>query len=409
MTGPAGSQVPGEGARTFAGAHLLLPEGTSAGWLEVQGGTITGIGPGEPLGNPGDRIDLAGGYLIPGLVDIHCHGAGGAVVYSGSTEDLRTVATTHLQQGTTSMLASVSTIEPTAMIIAAGLIGEAVAAAELPNLAGLHLEGPFLSPERRGAQTESAIRRPDPALLEDLLDAAGDIPVMVTIAPELPGAVDLITRFAGRCRFAIGHTDADYDQTVRAVDAGARHVTHLFNAMAPLGHRDPGPIAAALTDDRLSFELIADGHHLANPVLALATAAGRSSRAVLVTDASAATGLGDGRYRFADRELEVAGGTVRRVGTGRLAGSAAFLIDCLRYLVREVGSPLDAAVRMATTVPATAAGLPRRGSLRTGDRADFLVLDADLEIRSVYSGGVLVPPARSDARAPAGPQSEEYL
>jgi N-acetylglucosamine-6-phosphate deacetylase len=391
MTGPAGDQAP-DTVRTFTRARLVLSDRVVTGWLQIRAGEITGVGEGDPPAADGDIVDLGGDYLAPGLVDIHCHGAAGAVVYSGSVDDLHRVAAAHLHHGTTSMLASVATTEPEVMIAAAAVIGRAVRAGDPPNIAGLHLEGPFLCRERRGAQTESALRTPDPGLLTELLDAAGDIPIMVTIAPELPGAIDLIRGFGDRCRFAIGHTDADHQQTVHAVDAGARHVTHLFNAMPAFGHRDPGPVAAALTDDRLTFELIADGHHLAAPVLAMATA-GPTSRAVLVTDASAAAGLADGRYRFADRDLEVADGAVRRVGTGRLAGSTAFLVACLRHLVQVVGVPLQQAVAMATAVPARAAGLRDRGTLRPGGRADLLLLNPDLGVRSVYSGGVLVPPA----------------
>ena len=380
------SSASGSDATTYVDARLLLPEGIEDGWLRVVGERIVAIGRGAADRAAGRVESVAGAYLAPGLVDIHCHGAEGAVVYTGE-DDLRRVAAAHLARGTTSMIASVPTVEADTMISATRTIERMVSDADPANLAGLHLEGPFLAEQRSGAQTRSAIRRPDQDLLDRLLDAAGSTPVMITIAPELEGALKMITGSAERCRFAIGHTDADYRLTLQAVDAGARHVTHLFNAMPPLGHRSPGPVAAALTDGRISYELIADGHHVDAPVLALAAGVDDGRRAVLVTDASAAAGLPDGRHRIADRELEVTGGVVRRIGTGRLAGSSAFLIDCVRHLVHTVGVPLNRAVAMASQNPAAAAGLKDRGRLRVGHRADLLVLTDELQIVSVVCAG----------------------
>lgn len=379
----------------FTDARMVLPDRMLHGWLAIDGDRITGLGSGEPptaagASRTGTIVDLGGRYLAPGLVDVHCHGAAGAVVYSGSADDLRRVTTAHLQHGTTSMLASAATVPSQLMITAAALIGEATRSRELPNLAGLHLEGPFLSPVRRGAQLETALLAPDVALTGALLDSAGEIPVMMTIAPELAGATEVISSYVDRCRFAIGHTDARFEQVITAIDAGARHVTHLFNGMAPLEHRNPGPIAAALTDRRVTYELIADGHHILPPVLQLAAATDDGRRAVLVTDASVAAGLGDGRYSFAGRDVEVAGGVVHRAGTDRLAGSTAFLIDCVRTMITEVGIGMVDAFRMATRTPAAAAGLVDRGSLHPGQRADLLVLEPDLEPYEVYCGGAAV-------------------
>jgi N-acetylglucosamine-6-phosphate deacetylase len=374
----------------FTDARIVLPDRLLRGWLMIDGDRITAVGTGEAPA-AATVIDLEGRYLAPGLVDVHCHGAAGAVVYSGSDDDLALVTRTHLQRGSTSMLASVSSLESTAMITAAEVIGAATRKGKLPNLAGLHLEGPFLSVVRRGAHTESALRLPDQGLAGDLFDAAGEIPIMMTVAPELDGAIGLISRYAHRCRFAIGHTDGSYQQVIAAVDAGARHVTHLFNGMAPLEHRNPGPIAVALTDRRLTYELIADGHHVFPPVLEFAAATDGGRRTVLVTDASVAAGLGDGRYRFAGREVDVVGGAVHRVGTDRLAGSTAFLLDCVRRMITDVGIGLVDAFRMASQTPAAAAGLADRGALRAGNRADLLVLGPDLDLHDVYCGGAAVP------------------
>ncbi|GAB3925975.1 hypothetical protein GCM10027613_39610 [Microlunatus endophyticus] len=370
-----------DGPITFTGARMVLPDRLQQGWLTIDGDRIVALGPGTPPGPGGTHIDLGGRYLAPGLVDIHCHGADGAVVYSGSDDDLARVTTSHLRRGTTSMLASVATTPVDRMIDAASTIGSATRAGRLPNLAGVHLEGPFLSPVRRGAQLESALAAPDPSLTGRLLNAAGEIPIMMTIAPELEGAVMIIEQYASRCRFAIGHTDATFEQTMAAVGAGVRHVTHLFNGMIPLGHRSPGPITAALTDPRLSYELIADGHHIATPVLRLAAAVEGGRRAVLVTDASIAAGLGDGHYAFSGREVDVIDGVVRRSGTGSLSGSTVFLIDCVRTMITRVGVGVADGFRMASQTPAAAAGLADRGSLAVGNRADLLVLTEEFPCR----------------------------
>jgi len=340
-----------------------------------------------PTAEATDRIvDLAGAYLTPGLVDVHCHGGGGAALYSGDPADVRMAARAHLEHGTTAMLGSVATVEPPAMLRAVRAVKEAVLDPAVPNLVGIHLEGPFLADSHRGAQTQSALRAPDGRLMDDLLDAVAGVPVVMTIAPELDGALELIRNYADRCSFAIGHTAATFEQTVAAIDAGARHITHTFNAMPPLRHREPGPAAAALTDERVTFELIADGRHVLRPMLTVALRAGRG-RAVIVTDAMAAAGMGDGHYEFADRAVNVAHGAAYLAGTRRLAGSTAFLVDCVRQLVRDVGVGLGAAVAAASARPAEMLSLTGHGQLAAGGRADLLILDDDLTLQSVLVGG----------------------
>lgn len=396
-------------ATVFTDARLVLSDRITQGWLRIDGSRISDLGSGEPPRTSGETVALDGAYLAPGLVDIHCHGAAGAVVYDGQ-DALRAVAAAHLERGTTSLIASIPTVEMEVMVEATRVIGSLLSTggSEPPvNLAGVHWEGPFLSVDRSGAQTVQAIRTPDGALIETLLQAANGIPALMTIAPELDGAIAMIATYEDRVRFAVGHTDADLRRTVRAIEAGARHVTHLFNAMPGLAHREPGPVGAALTDDRVSYELIADGHHVATEVLALAAGVDHGRRAVLVTDASAAAGLADGCYRIADRELDVRDGTVRRSGSDRLAGSTAFLIDCVRHLVDAVGIPIERAFAMATASPARAAGLHRRGRLHPGHRADLLILDDGLRIRSVYAAGIGQSRSAMILSDPAGHQPEE--
>ncbi|NRQ37068.1 N-acetylglucosamine-6-phosphate deacetylase [Nonomuraea sp. NN258] len=364
-------------------ARLVLADRVERGWLRTDAGRITALGPGDPPPAEGaPTVDVAGRYLAPGLVDLHCHGGGGAAIYTGDPADVRTAALAHLRRGTTAMLGSVSAIEQDLMRAAARAVCDAARDPGVPNLLGVHFEGPFLAPARRGAQTGSALRRPDRRILEDLLEIAAGLPVVMTIAPELPGAIELIAAYSGDCVFAIGHTDATYDQVRAAADAGARHVTHLFNAMPPLGHRSPGPVAAALTDPRLTYELIGDGRHLLAPVVTMA--AGDGTRAVLVTDAMAAAGLGDGRYTFADRTVDVLDGTARLAGTDRLAGSTAFLTDCVRFAVTAAGLPVHTVLRLATANPAAVIGLTGRGALGPGGRADLVILDDDLNPQATY-------------------------
>jgi N-acetylglucosamine-6-phosphate deacetylase len=270
-----------------------------------------------------------------------------------------------------------------------------------PNVAGIHFEGPFLSPARRGAQTATALRDPDPGILEGLLDAAGGHAVSMTIAPELPGALELIDAYRGRIRFCLGHTDATGDRFREAVDRGARVATHLFNAMPPLHHRAPGPVAAALLDDRVTCELIADGHHLAPDTIRLAHRAAGPGRLVFVSDAMPAAGQADGRYAYVDREVVVADGAAFLAGTATLAGSASFLADAFRRAVADVGLPVTDAARMCAGNAARLLGLTDRGAVRPGLRADLVVLDERLTPSSVLLAGATVTgPWRTPPPAP---------
>jgi N-acetylglucosamine-6-phosphate deacetylase len=378
---------------------------TFDGWFEVEGGRITALGSDvqldrrcRPDGRPPERADtggravaadtscraahttdLGGRLVLPGFVDSHCHGGGGAAIYSGRAEDVVTAARAHLLRGTTSLVASVATMRLQLMVDAARAIVDAAP----PNVRMIHFEGPFLSPQKRGAQTEAALTLPDERVVEQLVAAAGGMRVCMTVAPELPGAIDLIERHRDQISFAIGHTDDDGTWTRRAIDAGARTATHLFNAMRPMTHREPGPVGIALTDDRIGCELIADGIHLSQEALTVAIRAA-GDRAMLVTDAMAATGLGDGDYRFADREVTVRGNRATLKGTGTLAGSVHFLADTLKNFT------LDEASRLTAGHAARHYGWTDRGTIAAGKVADFVVLDDELTVESVYLAGELV-------------------
>jgi N-acetylglucosamine-6-phosphate deacetylase len=382
----------------LASARLTGPgvAGTPGGigWILVEGEQIVDTGPGEPsllaTQKAGEIIDLAGRRVVPGFVDAHCHGGGGASLYSGSVQDVVTAARAHLETGTTSMLASVASMRLDAMVGAVNAIADAIESGQAPNIVGIHLEGPFLSPRRRGAQTPSALLTPDEKVLDRLLRAGRGHVRTMTIAPELPGAAELINRRSGDVLFSLGHTDADADACEIGIDAGARTVTHLFNAMRPLLHREPGAVGVALSDGRVAVEVVGDGHHLDDLVLRMTVAVAGRDRVMAVTDASPAAGLGDGEYTFADRHVLVQDGVARLYGTDTIAGSAVTLGDIFTRLVLHADFGLDDAVALTSSTPAKALGLVDRGTLAPGHRAHLVVLDDGLRAERVMLAGAWI-------------------
>jgi N-acetylglucosamine-6-phosphate deacetylase len=257
------------------------------------------------------------------------------------------------------------------------------------RLAGIHLEGPWLSPRRSGAHQPGALTHPAPAAIDELLTAGGGAVRMVTLAPELPGGLDAVGRLADAgVLVAIGHTDATYDEARAAIDAGARLGTHLFNAMRPLHHRDPGPVGALL-DAPVDVELIADGVHL-HPAVLRTVFAAKPGRCILVTDAMAAAGAPDGDYRLGPMAIEVRGGVARLAdgsGDGAIAGSTLTMDAAVRFAVRTAGLPLIDVVHAASTAPAAAWGMADVGAIEAGRRADLVVLDERLEVVRVMRAG----------------------
>lgn len=259
---------------------------------------------------------------------------------------------------------------------------------EAGELAGIHLEGPYLATQRCGAHDPALLRSPDLAEFQRILRAGRGHVRMITLAPELPGALELVRAAVSEgVVAAVGHTDADYATVCAAFDAGATVATHLFNQMRPLHHRDPGPVAAALTDDRVTVEVINDGVHLHPAVVRMAWAAAGADRTAFVTDAMAAAGLGDGDYTLGGRRVRVADGTARLADTGAIAGSTITLADAVRRALRDLGIPLAAAVRAASTVPAAALRLADVGALLPGRYADLVVLEPDGTLHAVYHRG----------------------
>ncbi|MEQ3553706.1 amidohydrolase family protein [Pseudonocardia nematodicida] len=378
--GPAGGELM-DGELIGAGV-LVAGRGAPVepGWVLLDGGRVTATGTGAPPRTPDRWAEV----VVPGFVDLHCHGGGGAA-FGDDPDQAAAVAAFHAAHGTTTLVASLVTLAPEALARSVRALTPLVADG---ILAGVHLEGPWLAADRCGAHDPALLRAPDPAELAPLL-GTGAI-AMVTVAPELPGALDLLTEIAGAGALAaVGHTTAGVDLTRRALDAGARVGTHLFNAMGGLHHRDPGPAAALLADPRATVELITDRVHV-HPALWEVVARAAPGRVAAVTDAMSAAGMPDGGYRLGGLDVDVADG-VARLGDGTIAGSTATADVLFRNLVAE--SPLPRAEALAraaewtSTTPARLLGRDDLGHLHPGARADLVLLDAQLQVTDVLRRG----------------------
>lgn len=366
--------------RVVTPARVFAP-----GWVHVEEDAVADVGSGAPPRPP--DVDLPDATVVPGFVDVHAHGGGGASYDTGSAQDAAAVVRAHLAHGTTTAVASLVTAAPADL---ARTVGSLADVCDDGVLAGIHLEGPWLSPRRAGAHDIELLVEPKPADVDALLEAGRGHVRMVTLAPELPGGLDAIRRLtAAGVVSGIGHTDATYDEARAALDAGASVGTHLFNAMRKLHHREPGPIAALLEHPDAYVELIADGVHVHPAMLRLAARA-KPHLTVLVTDAMAAAAAADGTYTLGRMTVDVREGVARLSEGGAIAGSTLTMAAAVRYAVRVAGLPLDEVIRAATLSPATMLRLDRVGALRPGYRADLVVLDDDLQVRRVLHRGAWV-------------------
>jgi N-acetylglucosamine-6-phosphate deacetylase len=375
--------VPGD--LLLTGGRIVTPDGVlSPGWIRLAGNLIDAIGAGEAGDLPVPVADLHGQWVLPGFVDMHVHGGGGTSFTQGSADDARRAAEFHRGHGTTSIVASLVTAPLAELEAQAALLGGLAAEGVV---AGLHLEGPFLSAARCGAQDPRYLLAPDVAAFERLHAAAAGYLKVITIAPELPGATEVIkAAVRAGVTVAIGHTDATAEVTAAAVDAGATHATHLFNGMRPLHHREPGPAGVLLDREEVTCEVIADGVHLHDAVIRLTARAAGPARLVLITDAMAAAGMPDGAYRLGSMQVDVAGG-VARLARGTIAGSTATMAAVLGHAV-AAGLPLPGIAAAASTNPARVLGIGDRvGALHPGLDADLVVFDEEFRLRAVMRQG----------------------
>ncbi|MEI8083762.1 MAG: N-acetylglucosamine-6-phosphate deacetylase [Actinomycetes bacterium] len=368
----------------LTGSELLRP-----GWIEVAGDTIAAIGAGSPPHRP-DHI-LGAVTVVPGFVDTHVHGGGGSS-FSAGAEQTATAAALHRRHGTTTLLASLVSEAPDDLL---RQVRELATQVRADLIAGIHLEGPWLSAKRCGAHDPVLLRDPEPGELRRVLDAGAGTIRMVTLAPERAGGLEAIRHVvdAGAVA-AVGHTEATYSQTCAAIDAGATVGTHLFNAMRPIHHREPGPVIALLEDPRVTVEVIADGVHIDAALYRHVTRSVGPHRVSLVTDAMAAAGMSDGAYRIGPLAVDVADGVAHLAGTETIAGSTATMDRLFRFAVAHSSGhdglhrdeALALAVRQSSINPARALGLPCP-ALQPGTSANLVVLDTELAVSAVMYRG----------------------
>jgi N-acetylglucosamine-6-phosphate deacetylase len=376
---------------TLSDVRLVTPEGVHDGWLTIENGKITHIGNGRA---PGSGVSLGGRTVVPGFVDIHTHGGGGGSYPDGDENTAAAIAAFQLQLGSTTVMASLVTAGLDTLKRRASMLA---GLCEQGLIAGIHFEGPYLSGARSGAHEPGLLRDPERSEFTSLVKAGRGHVRMITIATELPNALDVIRDAADEGVIAaLGHSDATYEQTLAGIDAGATVATHLYNAMPSLNHRVPGPVAALLQDERVTVELINDGVHVHPAMLRLAMEAAGAGRTVLVTDAMAAAGMEDGEYRLGPMAVDVKDGVARLAGGGAIAGSTLTMDVAFRRTVKEVGFSLVEAAQMASLTPARVLGLDKEiGSISVGKYADLVVLNEDLNLEGVMKRGDWV-------RKPAG-------
>lgn len=370
-------------------ARLIFPDGIRDG-LEVivEGGRIVAIR--EQTGARGKEIvDLDGNYLAPGFIDLHVHGALGRDTMEANAEAFRAICDYHAAGGTTSLLLTTATAQLGAIIDVLEAVGECKSSND--QIAGVHVEGPFISKRKRGAQREEFIQEPLPAAVDRLLEHV-DVIQRITIAPELNGAFDAIEKFSARgVSVSGGHSDAWDEEARTAFERGMHSVTHTFNCMSSArqrsSHRVAGLLEFALSEPRINCELIADGHHVSPTLMKLLYRAKGASGISLVTDATAGAGLPNGsRFSLYGNDCVVENGVCLLADHSALAGSASRMIDLVRTMVNDVDVPLHEAIMMATENPARAIGLETKGRLNVGADADLVVLSPRLEVVQTFVG-----------------------
>jgi N-acetylglucosamine-6-phosphate deacetylase len=355
------------------------------GAFAVENGRFTAVLPEEV---PADAIDLKGAYVIPGLVDVHTHGNSGADFSDGSYEEVCTMAAYYGKSGVTSFAPASMTLPYDVLekAFAAGLRLKKEQPAGCARIMGIQMEGPFFSEKKKGAQNGAYLRNPDFDAFLKLYEGCEGLVRIVDVAPELPGAAEFVEKAKAYCTVSVAHTDANYDEAKAAFDAGATHLTHLYNAMPGIHHRNPGVIPAAVENSAVRAELICDGLHVHPASVRLAFSMFGAKRMVLISDSLRCCGMPDGQYELGGQDVFLKGG-VARLADGTIAGSATNLFQCMQKAISFGIAPEDA-VRAASWNPACAIGAEKEiGSIEEGKLADFVVCGEDFSIQQVYIGG----------------------
>jgi len=361
------------------------------GWLRIDEGRIVAVGSGSPPAPAGDRVELGGRWVVPGFIDLHVHGGGGRSMLTDNSAEIQAAAGFHGRHGTTRGLASIVSAPLVEMLAALAAVRDVVRHGPTngTHVIGSHLEGPFLSALRAGAHDPAHLLRPDPSIFDRMLEAADGTLRVITVAPELPGGLDLVRRAVDAgVVVAVGHSDANYADATAAFGAGASLVTHLFNGMRPWHHREPGLVGAAMERRDVVCELINDGIHLHDATARLAFEALGPARIALVTDAIPAAGMGEGGFTLGSAAVSVRDGAVRLGDGETLAGSTLTMDMALRRAVDRLEVPITAAAAAASTTPARVLGIDSSvGSLAAGQEADLVVLSDDLDVEAVMAAG----------------------
>ena len=359
----------------------VVVEGQTFSRIEASGAEACGVGDAD------DILDASGCYVIPGLIDVHFHGAMGHDFCDASDEGIAAIAAYEASRGVTSICPTTMTLpEERLAPIAASVAAHETAAGEA-GIVGINMEGPYLAPDKVGAQNPAYVRSASVEEFGRLQEQAKRLIKLVDVAPEQPGNLEFIRQMSHNVRVSVAHTCTGYDDACAAFDAGARHMTHLFNAMPSLHHREPGPIAAGAERNDVTAEIIADGVHIHPAMVRLAFALFGDDRMILISDSLRACGLGDGEYELGGQQFFVNGNRAT-IANGSLAGSVSDVMACMRTAVRTMGIPLTSAVKAATVNPARALGLDGKlGAIAPGYQADAVVLDRDLNIKHVVLRG----------------------
>ncbi len=376
-------------------AKVLTENGLlKKGYIYIKDGKITEMGSASSLPqHQADVIELPeDSTIVPGFIDVHIHGAGGADTMDATTEALNTMASILPEEGTTSFLATTITQEQEAIFNALENAADYISQHNKPGKAevlGLHLEGPFINEVRKGAQPATHIIKPDIELFSNMQEASGNNIRLVTLAPEKENGNELVSYLAENGVIAsVGHSDATYSEMAEAVKAGATHVTHLFNGMRGMHHRDPGVAGAALLFDELKIEMIADGIHVVPEMLDLSIRAKGTDGVILITDSMRAKCLKNGTYDLGGQEVNVADGKAL-LADGTLAGSILKMKDSLKNMIEFTGIGLEEAVKLASENPARQLKVfDRKGSIAVGKDADLVVLDRELNVSTAICRGV---------------------